>query len=556
MDYFGPGLTDVTHNYAYDPIGNILQKNGISYFYCNHPDQPAAPQDCTGPIHPSTVAATSDGRRYAYDANGNTVTGAGRTFTWDVDNRVTGLVAPGGTVDMVYDYTGRRVKKSAPTGITYFPFNGYEIGPSGTIIKYIRVGVETLAENKGGAKRFYHNDHLGGVNIITDIFAGIEQLNEYDPWGKVSRSEGSAVPKHGFNGKELDPESGLYYYGGRYYDPDLARFVSPDPFVQEPGNPQNLNRYSYTLNNPQNYIDPSGYFFLSNLFKSIFNAFKKLWEFTKKAWNAVIGNPIGRIVLAAVAAVATYGAFTIVTGAAYSGTAAGVTAAAAASAQAVMEIPPVSEFLARAGPVATFFASLVLNFGFQYGYATAVTEPVGQIKEVSYQTDPPPVETQQAVARFGGDNYSIGGEGVPNQTRYVNYEVFDKSGRLRMIVARADALGTGSGDGLHLGALADGLRRWDAIAPKLSNLYGPWGISHQAFNITALQAGLRVSTLNFTASLTQGLAFTTSSLLAGPYGGGRGSIPHSIYRTNSAISERYSCVGRIWDFSALCPLSC
>jgi RHS repeat-associated protein len=53
----------------------------------------------------------------------------------------------------------------------------------------------------------------------------------------------------------------LYYYGGRYYDAEIGRFISPDPFVPQPGNPQSLNRYSYTLNNPQNYIDPSGYFF-------------------------------------------------------------------------------------------------------------------------------------------------------------------------------------------------------------------------------------------------------------------------------------------------------
>ncbi|MBI4487780.1 MAG: hypothetical protein HY694_01725 [Deltaproteobacteria bacterium] len=58
---------------------------------------------------------------------------------------------------------------------------------------------------------------------------------------------------------ELDPESGLYYYGGRYYDPELGRFISPDPFVPQPDDPQNLNRYSYVVNNPVNYIDPDGY---------------------------------------------------------------------------------------------------------------------------------------------------------------------------------------------------------------------------------------------------------------------------------------------------------
>jgi RHS repeat-associated protein len=259
---FGPGLAEVTHNYAYDPIGNILQKNGIFYYYCDHPTQPAQPQDCIGPIHKSAVAATSDGRHYVYDPNGNTLTGAGRTFTWNIDNRVSHLIAPGGTVEMSYDYTGRRVKKSGGGGITYFPFSGYEVTSAGSdgINKYIRVGTEILAANLGQQKRFYHNDHLGGINVITDEASQRIQLTEYDPWGKVSRSEGTGDPNKRFTGKELDPESGLYYYGGRYYDPDLARFVSPDPFVGEVYDPQNLNRYSYVINNPQTYIDPSGYF--------------------------------------------------------------------------------------------------------------------------------------------------------------------------------------------------------------------------------------------------------------------------------------------------------
>jgi RHS repeat-associated protein len=84
-------------------------------------------------------------------------------------------------------------------------------------------------------------------------------LDEYDPWGSVSKNEGDCDPTHRFTGKELDPETGIYYYGGRYYDQEISRFISPDPFVPAPDDPQNLNRYSYALNNPQKYIDPTGY---------------------------------------------------------------------------------------------------------------------------------------------------------------------------------------------------------------------------------------------------------------------------------------------------------
>jgi RHS repeat-associated protein len=123
------------------------------------------------------------------------------------------------------------------------------------------VGIETLAVKKStGEKLFYHNDHLGGVNVITAQNGNLAQLAEYDPWGTISRQEGSGETLLRFTGQELDVETELMYYGGRYYDPELSRFVSPDPFVADMFNPQSLNRYAYVLNNPFTLIDPDGFF--------------------------------------------------------------------------------------------------------------------------------------------------------------------------------------------------------------------------------------------------------------------------------------------------------
>ncbi|MBI4488710.1 MAG: hypothetical protein HY694_06460, partial [Deltaproteobacteria bacterium] len=244
---FGTNQALVTHNYRYDAIGNILEKAGVLYSYTN-------------PLHPSAVTSTSDGKTYTYDANGNMLSGAGRTFAWDFDNRVDTVNSPNGSLVMAYDYTGIRVKKTGSSGTTLYPFSGYEISPTGTITKYLRIGIENVVSKKStGDVLFYHNDHLGGVNIITSSLGIMAQTVEYDPWGKVSRDEGIGDSVRRFTGKQLDPESGLYYYGGRYYDPELGRFISPDPFVSEPGNPQILNRYSYVGNNPVNYIDPDGF---------------------------------------------------------------------------------------------------------------------------------------------------------------------------------------------------------------------------------------------------------------------------------------------------------
>jgi RHS repeat-associated protein len=255
-------------------------------------------------MHPSAVTFNpATGKNYSYDANGNMITRGLQTLAWDIDNRVTSIsIQGGGTTYMEYDYTGQRVKKNAPTGITLYPFAGVEIDPNGVMTKYIRIGVENVASKKGTQQLFYHNDHLGSVNVITDINGYEVQRNEYDPWGSVSKAVGNIDPTHRFTGKELDPETGLYYYGGRYYDPEISRFVSPDPFVPEPDDPQSLNRYSYVLNNPQMYIDPSGYSFWS----SIFGFFKKIVGYIVAAVvtfvteNPFLGGLVGGLVNAAV----------------------------------------------------------------------------------------------------------------------------------------------------------------------------------------------------------------------------------------------------------------
>ena len=109
--------------------------------------------------------------------------------------------------------------------------------------------------------RYYHGDHLGSSNLITNSDGNQISRYEYKPFGEVATSigdPGSSI-KHLYTGKELD-DTGLYYYGARYYDPLIGRFISPDSFVQAPSDPQSLNRYAYVRNNPLKYIDPTGHF--------------------------------------------------------------------------------------------------------------------------------------------------------------------------------------------------------------------------------------------------------------------------------------------------------
>jgi len=88
--------------------------------------------------------------------------------------------------------------------------------------------------------------------VISLPFASAYQM----PFGEVL-SGGSDC--YTFTGQELDM-SGLMYYGARYYDPQMGKFTQPDTVIKEIYNPQNLNRYSYVLNNPYKYTDPSGHY--------------------------------------------------------------------------------------------------------------------------------------------------------------------------------------------------------------------------------------------------------------------------------------------------------
>ena len=102
---------------------------------------------------------------------------------------------------------------------------------------------------------FYHPDHLGSSSYITDREGRITQHTEYIAFGEVLFEEHSTsrTMPYLFNGKELDTETGLYYYGVRYYDAKTSIFLNVDPLAEKTMTP-----YAYTNNNPINLIDPTG----------------------------------------------------------------------------------------------------------------------------------------------------------------------------------------------------------------------------------------------------------------------------------------------------------
>jgi len=106
---------------------------------------------------------------------------------------------------------------------------------------------------------YLHTDHLGSTSEVTSESAPVARIAQerYYPYGGVRW--GGAPTSYNFTGQRLDKQTGLLYYGARYYDPALMRFIQPDTLVPDPANPQSLNRYAYVLNNPLRYTDPTGH---------------------------------------------------------------------------------------------------------------------------------------------------------------------------------------------------------------------------------------------------------------------------------------------------------
>ena len=111
---------------------------------------------------------------------------------------------------------------------------------------------------------YLHGDHLGSASLATDASGTkiTDSGTRYYPYG-VTRPglAGTGLPTdRRFTGQREEASLGFYDYGARQFDPTLGRFLQADTLVPEPGNPQSLNRYAYTLNNPLRYTDPSGHF--------------------------------------------------------------------------------------------------------------------------------------------------------------------------------------------------------------------------------------------------------------------------------------------------------
>ena len=210
---------------------------------------------------------------YSYDAAGNVINDGVHSYTYDAENRVI-AVNGGSTASYVYDSLGRRAEKiTNGLKIDYvYDLSGHASAEWcnacgaytgwGTI--YIYLGGRLLAQYKNSTTHFYHQDHLGSTRLVSGVDQSIADNLDYMPYGE--QIIGGSLATHKLTGKERDDESGLDYFGARYYASASGRWMSPD-WAAKPttvpyavfGDPQSLNLYAYVRNSPIVRMDADGH---------------------------------------------------------------------------------------------------------------------------------------------------------------------------------------------------------------------------------------------------------------------------------------------------------
>jgi len=266
-------LFDVT-GLDYDRAGNIetLQRNDdtgsliddLTYSYSGVSNRL---QSLTDAVTSTTPSWDAEDASFGYDGNGNLTSQTGKLTDIAYDHRnlpVHFTMASGTELIADYNADGQRILKETSSGAWSF---------------YVKDGPQTLAviDQNGfshfnlvgnstfgrytdtGARRYYISDHLGSTRAVVDNNGNVLETFDYYPFGLLmpKRNTAGANTLEKFTGKERDTEGNLNldYFGARYYDPAIGKFLAIDPLVEVyPG----WTPYHYVLNNPISNIDPTG----------------------------------------------------------------------------------------------------------------------------------------------------------------------------------------------------------------------------------------------------------------------------------------------------------
>ena len=199
---------------------------------------------------------------YSYDASGNQTWDGATSYVYDGEGRIMSASGPGGAASYMYDSSSRRVKKTIAGVTTVSVWEGsqviaeYNEATGALLAEYVYAGDRLVAREQGSVRRYYHADRLS-TRVITDATGNVLGTQDHLPFGEDAGVSGE-TEKHRFTSYERDAETGTDYAVNRQHQNANGRFMQPDPLAGDIANPQSLNRYSYSLNEPIDLTDPLG----------------------------------------------------------------------------------------------------------------------------------------------------------------------------------------------------------------------------------------------------------------------------------------------------------
>lgn len=230
-------ITQVSHTYTGHSLLNGVAQNGV---------------------------ITNQMDSYNYDASGDLLSdNLGNSYTYDSEGRLASV----GSIAYVYDAAGRRVAKlsgTTPTNVYLLGLSGEQVseldGNGNWLRSNVYAGSKLLATYNPAGLHFHFTDWLGSRRVQGSAVGVTEETCQSLPYGDTLNCNGTDATELHFTGKERDAESGLDFFGARYYGSSMARWISPDrPFAdQNKLDPQSWNMYGYARNNPLSIIDPNG----------------------------------------------------------------------------------------------------------------------------------------------------------------------------------------------------------------------------------------------------------------------------------------------------------
>lgn len=285
-------LGEVKEEFQYDSLNRLTSYDGISVHYgpqgniISRSDLGAFSYDGScggGPFAVSHVAGT----KYCYNQIGQMIQKGDHTITYRPDGLLSQITDFKDKTTFTYTPSGKKRLQVDTKGsikgpkVSYFMDNYEEIHSDLGIKQIHFIGEYAQVNIENGQKKdlYLVKDHLGSVTEVLDAKGQVLESRRYNAWGLDLDRSVRATNDIGFTGHSHTGYDDLIHMKGRVYDPTIGRFLSPDPYIQEPNNLQSLNRYSYVVNNPVSLTDPSGYFF------KVGGTLGRMWKPVKKAWD-------------------------------------------------------------------------------------------------------------------------------------------------------------------------------------------------------------------------------------------------------------------------------